>query len=59
MWVYFVRLEDLLSEACARTVRNLSEAEWERYLGDLPYRQTCPGRPVPGQDYELVEERVW
>ena len=29
--------------ACAVAGRNLTEAEWEQYIGDLAsYRQTCP-----------------
>ena len=27
--------------------RNLSEKEWRRYLGDLPYHKTCPDLPRP------------
>jgi WD40 repeat protein len=38
------RAEDLIAEACARLDRNLTEAEWRQYLGDEPYRKTCPGR---------------
>ena len=59
VWLYYVRSEDLLATACARAVRGMSEEEWGRYAGDVPYRQTCPGKPVPGRDYEMVEERVW
>lgn len=29
--------------ACAIANRNLSPEEWERFLGDEPYRETCPG----------------
>jgi hypothetical protein len=36
------RPEDLITEACARLTRNLARAEWEQYLGDEPYRATCP-----------------
>jgi hypothetical protein len=38
------RAEDLIAEACARLDRNLTDAEWRQYLGDEPYRKTCPGR---------------
>ena len=38
---------DLVSLACARLGRNLAPVEWEQYLGDEPYRETCPGLPVP------------
>jgi hypothetical protein len=59
VWLYYVRLEDLLVTACPRTVRNMSEEEWSSFVGDVPYRETCPGKPVPGRDYELVKEDVW
>jgi len=36
-----LRAEDLIADACARVSRNLTEAEWLRYLGDIPYRKTC------------------
>ena len=36
------RAEDLIAEACARLDRNLTQAEWRQYLGDEPYRETCP-----------------
>lgn len=28
--------------ACVRANRNLNQAEWQRYFGDEPYRETCP-----------------
>ena len=36
----------LMAQACRLAGRNLSRAEWQRYLGDLPYQQTCPEYPV-------------
>jgi len=42
-----IRLEDLLAMACERVTRNLSQAEWQQYLGEREYRATCPGLPVP------------
>jgi WD40 repeat protein len=42
-----VRVEDLAEKACKLAARNLSLAEWQRYLGDEPYRETCPGQPRP------------
>ena len=32
----------LIAQACQRLSRNLTEAEWQQYLGDEPYRKTCP-----------------
>ena len=41
--IYFARIDDLIAFACTRTDRNLTQTEWERYIGrDVPYRQTCP-----------------
>ena len=31
-----------LEEACAVAGRNLTRAEWDRYLPDRPYERTCP-----------------
>ena len=38
------RSQDLLDEACARLTRNLTPEEWRQYLGDQPYRKTCPNK---------------
>jgi hypothetical protein len=40
--------KDLIDEACARLTRNLTPEEWRQYLGDEPYRKTCPNLP-PGE----------
>jgi len=45
--VFLWQPEDLIAEACARLTRNLTRAEWRLYLGDEPYRPTCPNLPVP------------
>ena len=45
--VWSVRPEDLIAEACARLPRNLTLEEWEEYIGDEPYRKTCPNLPGP------------
>jgi WD40 repeat protein len=37
--------EDLIDAVCARLPRNLTRAEWRRYLGEEPYRATCPNLP--------------
>jgi hypothetical protein len=33
--------------ACAIANRNLTHEEWRKYMGDLPYRKTCPDLPGP------------
>jgi WD40 repeat protein len=44
--VWLFQPEDLINEACARLTRNLTLAEWQQYLGDEPYRPTCPNLPI-------------
>jgi WD40 repeat protein len=39
------RPEDLIEQACERLTRNLTPEEWQYYLGDEPYRKTCPNLP--------------
>ncbi len=43
--VWLWRSEDLIVEAQARLTRNLTQAEWQQYLGEEPYRKTCPNLP--------------
>jgi hypothetical protein len=40
-------LAHLIDEACSRLSRNLTRWEWRLYLGDEPYRKTCPNLPEP------------
>ena len=35
----------LLAATCARLSRNLTAQEWKEYVGDEPYRKTCPNLP--------------
>ena len=43
LWILWP--EDLISEACTRVGRNFTEAEWQQYFGDEPYRRGCPNLP--------------
>jgi WD40 repeat protein len=43
LWLW--RSKDLIIEAQARLTRNLTQAEWQQYLGEEPYRKTCPNLP--------------
>ena len=45
--VSLLRPQDLITEACSRLTRNLTEEEWKQYLPDEPYRRTCPNWPIP------------
>ena len=40
LWLW--RSQDLINEACSRLIRTLTQEEWQQYLGDEPYRKTCP-----------------
>jgi WD40 repeat protein len=45
LWDVF--LPSWQEHACRIANRNLSREEWQQYLGDLPYRKTCPNLPEP------------
>jgi WD40 repeat protein len=36
--------EAMIAKACNRLGRNLNPEEWRQYLGDEPYRKTCPNK---------------
>ena len=37
-----LRLDELVELACRTAGRNLTKEEWAQYLGNRPYRKTCP-----------------
>jgi WD40 repeat protein len=37
-----LRLDELMDLACSTAGRNLTAAEWQQYMGQAPYRETCP-----------------
>ena len=39
--------ESWRARACSIANRNLTMEEWQQYVGDEPYRPTCPNLPVP------------
>jgi WD40 repeat protein len=43
--VWVVASNNLLARACASVARNLTLSEWQQYLGNQPYRRTCPSFP--------------
>ncbi len=43
--VWWWQPEDMIDLACGRLTRNLTREEWRQYLGDEPYRATCPNLP--------------
>jgi len=42
---YLLRPDDLIADACSRLKQNLTAQQWKQYLGDEPYRKTCPNLP--------------
>jgi WD40 repeat protein len=40
-----VHVADLVALACRILSRNLTRGEWQQYVGDEPYRATCPNLP--------------
>jgi WD40 repeat protein len=55
LWIF---LDKLVEIGCRQVWRNLTWEEWQRYLRDEPYRQTCSNLPphpsVPAE--ELSEQ---
>jgi WD40 repeat protein len=39
-----------LERACVMANRNFSKYGWEQYMGDRPYRKTCPNLPGPEEE---------
>lgn len=39
-------MAELTAIACTRVTRNLTESEWRQYMGNEPYRPTCPDIPL-------------
>jgi WD40 repeat protein len=54
--VFQVPVVNMLEAACSHAVRNLSPGEWEQFLGQRPYQETCPGLPVPGRDDAIATD---
>jgi WD40 repeat protein len=42
-----LRLESWQAGACRIAARNLTQAEWNQFIGaDIPYERTCPDLPA-------------
>jgi WD40 repeat protein len=49
VWLWDADPNSWVSHACQRVNRNLSQAEWDHYIGkNVPYHRTCPNLP-PGE----------
>jgi WD40 repeat protein len=40
-------VDELIKLACRTAGRNMSDDEWQQFMGGQPYRETCPGWPRP------------
>jgi WD40 repeat protein len=45
--VWDISAESWIARACGIANRNLTKEEWSRYLGNEPYRETCPSPSTP------------
>jgi tetratricopeptide (TPR) repeat protein len=45
LMLWDVNLRSWLKKACQRANRNLTQAEWQYYLGNRPYQKTCEQYP--------------
>ncbi|HSR31774.1 MAG TPA: hypothetical protein VLY63_14515, partial [Anaerolineae bacterium] len=41
--VYYASADELLEAACERALRNMTPEQWKQFMGDEPFRATCPG----------------
>ena len=58
-YLWRVYPEELAALACDIVGRNLTAEEWQQYLGDKPYRQTCPDLPMhPSVTRPLLDEGI-
>jgi len=51
--------EDYVKQACAIVNRNLSQEEWQKYVGNRPHEKTCPNLPKDTLSaIELTEQAI-
>ena len=43
--IWRLQSEDLAEQVRSGTLRNLTRLEWQTYMGQTPYRRTCPNLP--------------
>jgi WD40 repeat protein len=49
VWDVGMDVKALETRACTIVNRNFTHNEWYNYMGDEPYRATCPGLPLEEQ----------
>ena len=60
MNVWPLQPEDLVAEACTRLTRDLTEEEWQEYLGETPYSRSCetPATKRPSSTASFFGKRL-
>ncbi len=56
--LWLVRIDDLIRIACRSSGRNFSYQEWQQFLSDEPYRQTCRNRPLHPSFLDIVRRQI-
>lgn len=51
IYVWNLDLADWETQACSIANRNLTQDEWQRFVGDAPYEKTCANLPTVVQDF--------
>ena len=55
--LWTIAIDNLVRKACLGASSNFSYAEWQRFLGDEPYRKTCQSRPLHPSFLEIIKDR--
>ncbi|MEJ2092877.1 MAG: SUMF1/EgtB/PvdO family nonheme iron enzyme [Syntrophobacterales bacterium] len=50
--------ESWVDRACRMANRNLTQNEWEKYLGSIPYHKTCPDLPKLEENRTYIESQL-
>ena len=56
--LWTIASDNLVRQACLGIIDNFSYAEWQRFLGDEPYRKTCQNRPLHSSFLEITQGQV-
>jgi tetratricopeptide (TPR) repeat protein len=51
-------IDDLVRIVCQLTSGNFRYEEWQRYMGDEPYRKTCQNHPLHPSFLEIIRRQV-
>ncbi|MEM7590194.1 MAG: hypothetical protein AAF383_01495 [Cyanobacteria bacterium P01_A01_bin.83] len=54
--LHFLNPQTIIDLTCNKLSQNLSLTMWQRYLGEEPYRQTCPELPIHHSFFQEAKE---